>query len=296
MSSELREVAHSVKPVPLQEYLRSRGWKLQEDLSQSHGIVSYERDGISIDVPQRTDFADYPRRIAELLALVAELEERSPLALVEDLIQPAGDVLGVRVDSEAARSGTLSLLESLRLREGAKNLLLASAHSVMTPLAYFPRLTRSEPAALLASVREGQNQRGSFIARFIVPTEPVIGAQTTQVEDAFGRRVMGLLMQALNHVYQVRSLGAYDDLLSMADLGVSGNLLAALHAMRGSIGAGTLELTTTWARNRKPPEQIPSRVAFPAESLEGLDAVAEQMRSQAQTKRFSVHGFVNSLG
>jgi len=152
-------------------------------------LCSYERDGIAIDVPQRTGFADYSRRVAELLALVAELEERSPLALVEDLIQPAGDVLGIRVDSEATRTGTLSLLESLRLREGAKNQLLASAHSVTTPLAYFARLARSEPAALLASVREGQNQRGSFIARFIVPTEPAIGAQT-KLEDPFGRRVM----------------------------------------------------------------------------------------------------------
>src|SRR5690606_18521140 len=104
----------------------------------------YARDGLSVDVPQRTDYADYPRRVAELLGLLADVEHKSPLVLADELIQPAGDVLGVRVDSEVARSGTLPLLDSIRLREGTKSLLLASAHSAITPQAYFPRMSRAD--------------------------------------------------------------------------------------------------------------------------------------------------------
>lgn len=295
MSTDLREVARAIKPVPLQEYLRSRGWTVEEDLSEKIGVVVYARDGLSVDVPQRTDYADYPRRVAELLGLLADVEHKSPLVLADELIQPAGDVLGVRVDSEVARSGTLPLLDSIRLREGTKSLLLASAHSAITPQAYFPRMSRADAAALLASVREGQNQRGSFIARFIVPVEPAVGQQNLLEEDPFGRRVMRLLMRALDGVHRVRSLGAYDELLSMEKEGVSGNLLAALSAMRGAIGAGSLEVSVSWARNRKPPEKLAAKVHFPAEALDGLDAVVEQMRSRAQTKGFRLGGYVTKL-
>lgn len=296
MSIDLRDAARSIKPVPLQEYLRSRGWTVEEDLAERVGVVVYAKDGLSVDVPQRTDFADYTRRVAELLELLAEVEHKRPLALIEELTQPAGDVLGVRVDSELARSGTLPLTDSIRLREATKNLLLASAHSTITPQAYFPRMSRADAAALVASVREGQNQRGSFVARFIVPVDPAVGQQQSLLEDEpFGRRVMKLLMRALDGVHRVRSLGAYDDLLSMENQGVSGNLLAALSAMRGSIGRGSLELSVSWSRNRKAPEKFPSQVQFPAEALDGLDAVVDQMRGRAQTKGFRLEGYVTKL-
>ncbi len=235
--------------------------------------------------------------MAEVLAIVAEVEETTPLALAGELSQPAGDVLAVRGQSELARSGNFPLTESIRLREGTKNLLLASAHSAISPQAYFPRMSRNDAPALLASVREGQNQRGSFVARFIVPVEPAVGRKMTlQEEEPYGRRVMKLLMQALDGVRRVRGVGAYDELLSMQGQGVSGNLLAALAGMRSAVGAGALELSVSWARNRKPPAaKLPSAVCFPAEALDGLDAVAEEMRGRAQTKGFALEGIVTRL-
>lgn len=62
------------------------------------------------------------------------------------------------------------------------------------------------------------------------------------------------------------------------------------------VGAGSLEFAVDWARNRPIPSAAPSRIVFPGESLEGLDAVADQLKSQAQTKGVSVEGFVIRLG
>ncbi|GAB5545419.1 MAG: hypothetical protein SangKO_051790 [Sandaracinaceae bacterium] len=295
MIVEVRSAAAAIKPVTLQEYLRSRGWRLERDLSAAQGIALYGRDGQTIDVPQKPELADYPRRVAEVLGLVAEMEGRSPLALADELLQPVGDTIGVRVDSEHARSGTLPLVDSLKLREAAKNLILASAHSTISPEAYFPRLSRGPAVSLLSSVREGQNERGSFVARFIIPIDPAVGEQVDLDETPFGRRVVRLLMGALAGVHRVRSLGDYDELLGMEKHGVSGNLLAALSAMRGVIGGGSLELSVSWARNRPPPPSTVSRVQFPAETLDGLDAVVDRMRGRGQTKAFSVQGFVTRL-
>ncbi len=294
MNADLRDRLQSIKPVAVQEYLRSRGWVLKEDQSAEHAVVLYERAGVVLDVPLRPDYADYTRRLAEVIEPVATLENVRIEALLDDLTQPAGDVLAVRLQSEITASGTLPLVDSLRIREGAKNLLLAAAHSEVSAQAYFPRLSRADAVALLQSVHEGQTQRGSVTARFIVPVEPAVG-QISLAEEPYGRRVVKLLLKALEGVRRVRSLGAYNDLLGMEKQGVSGNLLSALASMGPPGGAGALELSVAWARNRKTPEGGVSCVRFPSEALVGLDAVAEAMRGQAKTKGFEVVGYVTRL-
>jgi len=289
----LREAATSLKPGAVQEYLRSRGWTLKEDLSVEYGVVLYEKDGGVLDVPLRSDYADYGRRMAEVIAPLAKIEGMTPLALLEDLARPAGDVLAIRVHSDRATSGTLPLLESLKLREGAKNLLLAAAHSAISPQPWFPRMSRAEAVELISGIHEGQTQRGSFISRFIIPVEPAVG--TLPIGEPFGRRVTRCLMQALENVRRVRTLGAYDDLLGLTGEGVSGNLLGALATMRPVGATSALEMSISWSRNRAQPEGLARRVRLSEEMLKGLEVVAEAMRNQARTRGFTVSGYVARL-
>ena len=90
MSVELRAAARGIHPERFQAYLRDRGWRLEEDLSDEQGIVLWARDGLKLDVPLRTQFRDYERRMAEALAIVAEVEGIDPFALAGELLQPAG--------------------------------------------------------------------------------------------------------------------------------------------------------------------------------------------------------------
>ncbi|MDX2054235.1 MAG: hypothetical protein SFV15_17675 [Polyangiaceae bacterium] len=294
MNLDLREVARSLSPVTLQEQLRSRGWNVEHDRQDAQGVVVYRRDGVELDVPVRTDFADYARRVEELVGLLAELEKVKPTELLDTLLQPAGDVLALRVHSEATATGTIPLEDSLRLRQGTKTLLLAAAHSVLSAQAWFPRLSRTEAVELLSSVHEGQSQRGSFTTRFIVPVDPVVG-QLSLDDEPYGRRVTKLLLRALDGVRRVRSLGAYDGLLELQKDGVSGNLLGALASMAPPGGTGSLELSMSWARNRRAPEGVVSVVRFSGEALAGLDVAAEAMRSQEKSKGFEVVGYVTRL-
>lgn len=294
MNLDLREAIRSLSPVTLQEQLRSRGFQLLTDDPGTEDVAVYRRDGIELDVPMRDDFADYSRRVEELVGILAELEKVQPTELLDTLLQPAGDVLALRVHSEATSTGTIPLEDSLRLRQGTKTLLLAAAHSELSARAWFPRLSRTEAVALLASVHEGQTQRGSFTARFIVPVEPTVG-QLTIADEPYGRRVTKRLLRALEGVRRVRALGAYDGLLELRNEGVSGNLLGALASMAPPGGAGLLDLSVSWSRNRPAPGGVVTRVRLPGEAFSGLDAAAEAMRSQEKSKGFEVVGYVTRL-
>jgi hypothetical protein len=140
----------------------------------------------------------------------------------------AGHVSRPKVDIQ------LPLLDALRVREATRNMLLAAAHSTLSPQAFFPRMSRSDATQLLATVQEGQTQRGCFVSRFIVPVEPAVAQSALfgEPEEPYGRHVVRLLMHALEHVRQVRARGELDPLISSEKEGVSGNLLAALATVR----------------------------------------------------------------
>lgn len=298
MIPDLRDQITGLQPLRVQEYLRSRGWKPQEVLEGRYASYANEV-GVIVDVPLTAAFADYARRLSEAVGLLAAAENRGAEALLDDLSRPAGDLLGVRVTSEATRSGTMPLEQALQLRTATRSLLLSAAHSVLSPEAYFPRLSRKEATTLLASVREGQSARGSYVARFIVPTpaDPQLTLLSDEhdASEPFERRATSLLVQALAEVHRVRSLGSLNELMNLAPQGVSGNLLAALSTMRAAIGDGSVSFEMTWARNRRAPRKASGVLEFPSEALEGLDAVAEELKSRGETKGFRLFGYVNRL-
>jgi hypothetical protein len=294
MPIDLRQHAGALKPVLVQEYLRSRGWLLTEDDTDRSGIVVYRRNGQEIEVPQRPDFIDYAKRVQETVEAIAASEGQTVVSVFDELTQPPGDTLAVGLRSERTLLDTVPLVDSLKIREATKNMLLSAAHSALAPQAHFPRMSRAEAVALLASVREAQSQRGSFVSRFVVPIDPAVGEQAT-LSEPFPRRVVRLLMEALDAVRRVRAVGAYDELLSMENRGVSGNLLAALASLEPVAMGGSLDVSVSWSRNRAEPSGIVSRVRFVDDALRGLDAVADAMRDRTQTKGFEVVGYVARL-
>lgn len=298
MNRDLEAQLRAVSPQAVREHLLSKGWTLAQDLSERFGVLLFTKEDLTLDLPLDPELADFSRRLLELLEPLAALEAVSVPQLLAELSGPAGDVLSVRVISEATAGGTLPLLDALRVREGVKNLLLAAAHSALSPQPFFPRMSRVEAVNLLNSVHEGQTQRGSFIARFIVPVEPEV--QLTLPEQLeptppFARRVTSRLMQTLDGVRRVRARGEYGPLLQMSGEGVSANLLSALEGMSLTSGPGALELSMRWSRNRAAPSGVSGAVRLSQDALVGLGAVANELKGQAALQNFDVTGYVSHL-
>lgn len=299
MNHDLRSQLRAVSPQAVREHLLSKGWALTQDLSERFGVLLFSKDDLTLDLPLDPELADFARRMLELLESLAASEAVSVPQLLGELSGPAGDVLSVRVISEATAGGTLPLVDALRVREGVKNLVLAAAHSALSPQPFFPRMTRVEAVNLLNSVHEGQTQRGSFIARFIVPVAPSVGVplfpELPDAELPFPRRVTTRLMQTLESVRRVRARGEYDPLIGMSGEGVSANLLTALEGMSLTSGPGALELSMRWSRNRAAPPGVLGAVKLSQDALTGLGAVANELKGQAALQNFDVIGYVSHL-
>jgi hypothetical protein len=81
----------AVRLADLRAYLLGRGWKLRP--SPNPKTLLFERPGIDSAnslvqaIPSSEDFSDYSRHIAEFITVLSEIEDRHPVAVLEDMLQ-----------------------------------------------------------------------------------------------------------------------------------------------------------------------------------------------------------------
>jgi hypothetical protein len=293
------EVAGTVEPGRLHQYLLSRGWR---DVATAEGdaggavarrvALRFEGAEVPLTVPSVRALADYERRVAEVIAVLAVVERRPESAVVADLLRPSADLLRLRLASTQTDLGAVSLRLALQVRTAAWQLLLAASHSALAPRSVHPRLSVRDAVAFVESCLEGPTERGSFVTSVIVPVAAPI-VPNEEVEP-FARRVTRTMMSALE---LVRTSVERDDAAALlspdaAAAGASANLLDALASLDESGARGfVLDTSVQWAVER--PAATPSSVV----SLDGrvfprLRVIAEELRHRAPPPAGELVGYV----
>ena len=120
-------------------------------------------------VPMDSSRPDFPQRMGDAVEKLASFEGHTVAALVTDLLNYDADVLRYRVVSPCAERGTLPLVQAIDLLAGAKQSLLAAAHSVLVRTKYHPKLSRTEVRELLDACQMNQTEQGSFVVAISCP-------------------------------------------------------------------------------------------------------------------------------
>lgn len=284
----------SVRPLDVQHYLRVRGWVPRT--SSTEDVLDFEapgNGGARLRLLLDPTFSDYPVRMAELVEVLARWEERGFLEVLNDLLSPPGDRIRIRIFSESTRSGSILLEDSVRLRRASQQLLLASAHSALRPQQHFARLSSGPALEFLASCREVQTERGSYVASLLVPVDPPVG--DLELDEPYPRRVTEMFMSALAHASEAVDHARSEDLLSGAAVGLSSNFLSGLAELRPSGERAFLEVGMTWSRTRPAPKIRSTAVRLEAGSFGYFKEAARTLRERTPTPGVDVDGFVVRL-
>ena len=164
--------------------------------------------------------------------------------------------------------------------------LLASACSVVNPVRFHPRLSRSEADSLLTACRAGQTERGSYVLKVVCPLHAV---DVPDREEPFTRRVTRYLMQTTHRLVTNIENDTFDEYEREPDETspldeppLSSNLCDALLRMQPERddAHAQIELSTSWAADRRvrPPRDVPSRVAVKSEYFEEIEQIAKILR------------------
>jgi hypothetical protein len=287
----VREIVglEAIRPLNVVDYLRSHGWV--DTKSGNESYVVYRRETARGDVKAKVllddTFSDFSVRMAELADTISRVEARPLLAVVNDLLSPPGDSLRFRIDSESSEAGTLSLHQSLQLRKGLRNLLLAAAHSAISPQPHFARLSQAKAVELVDACCERQSERGSYVASILVPVVPPVGQLS--LDDEFGRRTTKTLFSALQRAE--RSAGNPDSLMGEVRHGVSANLLDALAEIEPDGQRSAVEVSVNWLRGA-PDADFGKTIRLPQGAFRNFRSVARALREMTPLQNTELEGYI----
>jgi hypothetical protein len=298
------QALESLRTLELAAYLRSCGWTLAGYWNKDAATVWKHPTHPTrpILLPKDSLFADYARRIAEILDTLSEVEQRSQLQIIRDLGTAASDVIRLRVCTSVATDGSLGLEEGVTLIESAKDLILSAARAAVSPRAYYRSRLPGPADEYMKKVRLGQTEHGSYVVNVVCPATPELQpANTTDalnVEEPFDRRVTRTLASALEKTTQAANaaalLGDMEPFTASVRDGVSANLCAALAGIGERIEDGRIEVSFSWARSRRPPD-APSRVVVSHDTFPVMREAARVLRETYADDDFELIGPVIRL-
>lgn len=301
---EERRIVARLRPLAVRQYAEARGWMRVDGGRWRVWLLRHPEERLrQLQVPMDEDDVGFVDAMLDVVHRLAEVERRSSESVLADLQWPDADVLRVRVASGDAEGGQLSLAADVMLRDGARRALLASACSVINPVPFHPRMSRSEADTLLSACRAGQTELGSYVVKIICPLFAV-----DEEPEPFTRRVTKHLMKVTSELVtsiERTSVDVYLD--AQADRpGLSANLCDALLRMQPRRDedlkgdAGHLELSTTWAADPRvlppAPAEVPSRVVIKAAYMREIEWAAQRLRPSAtETREVWLVGTVETL-
>jgi len=314
-----QQLVARINSVDARGYAIASGWRRLPGVNGKVAVYTHPSSNLDqLIVPLDAGLADYPQRMAEVLANLAEKEGRPASQILDDLLLPPSDVLRFRIDEPGSRAGFLPLEQGIDLLTGARKAILAVACSVIQPQPFHPRLSRAEAEQLVRSSNLGQTERGSFTAVISCPLEVETAPRTSapmfaifeeqdidvpKTTDAahapFTRQVTSLLMLSIARI--TSALDA-DDLASLLKsegeaVPLSANLCEALLAMQPVGERSRLCLNATWSRSLPPPiaGKFPSAVELRREYFPAIESLAVNLRPLREPQVAHFVGLVDSL-
>ena len=243
----------------LRSYLGSRGWKNEGPWGSRPAIIyAKEHGGRSweILVPIRDTLADYAENMAESVAILAVVEERSQLDVFHDLMGTSSDVIYVH-SLNGARKEPLSLRQSAFLLNDAYDMLASAARSAEKPRATYRGPLSTDVAEYLDNVQPLPGYYQGYALTLHSPVPAGFGTQEDMGDDfhaPFPRRATLRLVEALEYSSAAIAEAVTDDQLESfkqaVSRGVSANLCDAI-AELAKKGEG-VHISLSWAGVRPP--------------------------------------------
>ena len=281
-AGELRRIT----PVLLSTYLSVQGWVRQENWKDRIVVWSMETESGSLELlaPLREQSDAYAVRIAETVAVLAQIEERSQLEVYYDLIGAGADVIRLR-PMLGQTQNNWSLIDSADLIVRAKDLLQAAARVAENPgrAVHHGRLS----AAVQDYLRGVRPLPGYEWGQELTVHSPVpmdYGTQTDlgdPFQQPFPRQVTYALNQSLTKVAKTaEAIIGGEDIASfeaVATQGVSANLCEAVAALAHQVNG--VEVSLAWAPVR-PSDVSGGRFSFAASAADVLGQGADLLRQK----------------
>lgn len=287
--------------VNLRAYLNSQGWIDIGAWGERPITVFAKEEGErtwEILVPHTDNIGGYAENMAESIAVLATVEDRSQLNVYYDLLGAGADTIRVRSMNGAAGE-SLSLRRRANLLSDAYRMLSSAARAAEKPQAVFRGPISSEVVEYLDNVRPLPGYQEGYAITLHSPVPAGFGTQQDFGDDyipPFPRQVTTRLASALRHSSAAVSRAVVSDTLEpfreAVPNGVSANLCSSIAELAKK--GGGVEIDLTWGKVR--PSDVPTvPLRFSERSADVLTEAARLFRRDEPLLNEAVIGHIVKL-
>ncbi|WP_107660804.1 hypothetical protein [Nocardia suismassiliense] len=287
----LQEIASSLSPPAVSQYLASHDWQLE---ARDHNVKEIWRlpgeDGLlgRVMLPLATDYVDFPVRFRDTLQALAAIYDWDPAQLAERIAAARADLFFVRLDQEMT-DGTIPFRQAETTLEALLTMMRAAATTADDPThSHRGRRSATVTEFLEEDVRLGHTKPGSFV--FTVVTR--LGDVLPPHEDGsptvpFPRKVMTTLATGLQSTKQLALDWDESALDRSGQLGLSAGLVESVLELTQPQTLRALDLSFDWAAAEPPPEVSTSRIIVDRNAMAGLPRVRERLVRREEPPRYT---------
>ena len=266
-------------------YLISQGWKQEELYRGTAHFFTLRPEEPRVLVPTASDFPDYGLSVWRILDTLSKIEERDGLEILRDLSWADFDLVRVG-NTESLKDDRIPVDEGLCVIQESRNLLWASAYSVVNPQAAFRTRGTAEVVAYLRSVQLSPTGQNGFLVNLLSPIEP------------FPRQVTEMLTSGLRAtreaVIQVNRSTDPRDFEDWVSMGVSANLCDAVGNLVDYENGSGLKISVQWALAKQGPESSPDFQFTKSDAL-ALKEAASILKDRRERDDERISGSVTRL-
>lgn len=293
----------ALNPSQLAVWLRARGWTVESELPGKYTRYAKDINGApwEVEVPYSTSLRDYPRRLAEALAILADAEQRPQPELVREIRSTHLDLIQFRVVAESTRQGRIPVEHAASLYQQARDVVLAAACAALEPRATFATRKPAKAIDFMRGLRFAPAEAGSYVLTIESPVTPALQPSLlddSDLEQPFERQATLTLAAALRATEDaVRRGGAALELSPFVDAvahGSSANFYDALATMLQPFEGAALESSVAFASARPAANPV-VRARFDAESVAVLREAARVLKEREPVPDLEVEGLVVAL-
>lgn len=247
-------VFQNISSIDIRDYAKSLGWQqVAEALGDGLFVLNhphhYRRQLVfPIDSAQ----PDYSDAVSIVLNKLAEIHQKSVNNIVAAIEEIKDDTLRFRIVDTRNEETFIPLSYAVSALNGAKELFLSAACTVLKPQIHHPRLSRSEALELIDKSKFRHTETGSFVIKVSAPVR-AMELQGTLFEDdlPFIRQTTLVINNGLNKLVSAIQTDTLDTLIdtikSEPNPQISSNLCKAVTNFKEEHDDFDLYVNFTWA-------------------------------------------------
>jgi len=283
-----------IAPTDLRDYAKSMGWQLLPEAVADNLYVlshpSYKQRQLVF--PLNTDSPDYTDAIEITINKLAEIIKQPISFIISSISELNDDTLRFRVVNTRNEQEFIPLSYAVAALNGAKDMYLAAASSVLKPQFHHPRLNRSEALQLLDASKFRQTETGSFVLKVSSPIKAVeIQSNLFDEDIPFARQTTLTINKGLaklvNSIQADTLTQLVDDIKNSTVTEISSNFCKSIVGFKEEHNDFDLFVDFSWAGSLPVPSNIPVKkvIKIQKDYFSRIDEVRRELRNTEQQKK-----------